>query len=120
MQEPVLVVEDDDCIREMVQTMLECCLGLKTIPAADGTAALRLARRRAPALVLLDIMMPGIDGLEVARHLKAKPATRGIPIIALTASATREQALAAGCVDYIQKPFDVERLIGTVQRYLPA
>jgi CheY-like chemotaxis protein len=68
--------------------------------------------------VLVDVLMPRLGGLEVARRLKADPATRGIPVVALSAGATRADALAAGCDDFVGKPFDVDDLIETVRRWL--
>ena len=89
--------------------------------AVDGESGLALTRSDAPALVLMDMSLPGIDGWEATRQLKADPATRAIPVIALTAHAMagdREQALAAGCDDFDIKPIDLDRLLGKIEDLL--
>jgi CheY-like chemotaxis protein len=80
-----------------------------------------MARSEAPALVLMDMSLPGLDGWDATRQIKADPATRGVPVIALTAHAMaedREKALAAGCDDFDTKPMDFERLLGKIQALL--
>jgi len=114
----VLVVEDDQSIREMIQVMLEDSFGVQTVPAEDGRQALQILAESMPVLVLLDIMLPGVDGFEVAKQLRASPATRHIPIIAVTASTSPEKAIACGCTDYIQKPFDLDLFLTKVRRHL--
>lgn len=115
----VLVVEDEASIREMIQLAVEDFLGLPTMAAEDGTEALRLVEERPPGVILLDIALPGTDGLGIARMLRANPLTRRIPIVAVTASASRAEVLAAGCDDYLAKPFELDALLSKVQRYLP-
>lgn len=117
-QKLVLVVEDEANIREMMQTMLEDFFGARTIPAENGLQALQLAREWLPSLILLDIMLPGVDGFEVASRLKSSSQTREIPIVAVTASTSPERALAVGCDDYIPKPFDLDFFLGKLQPYL--
>ncbi|MCS5695182.1 response regulator [Desulfofundulus thermocisternus] len=81
--------------------------GYKTREAATAEQGLEMVRREKPGLILLDIELPGMDGLQVARLLKGDPATRDIPVLAVTAYAMKgdaEKALAAGCDDYISKP----------------
>lgn len=113
----VLVVEDEDSLREMVQGILEDFCGVQTIPAANGLDAVRLAREALPALILMDIMLPEMNGLEAARCLRADLATRSIPIIAVTASVSTEEALGV-CDDFIAKPFDLDFFLSKIQEYL--
>jgi CheY-like chemotaxis protein len=108
----VLVVEDNPVNLELVEAVLER-EGYEVISAASAEEALRRLQRLRPDLVLLDIQLPGLDGLGLTRLLKADPATAGIPIVALTAHARREDrqaALDAGCVEYISKPIDTRTL----------
>ncbi len=114
----VLVVEDDASILELEQALVEDLFGLQTLAAADGIQAMQIAAERLPSLILLDIMLPGMSGLEVARQLRANIRTRHIPIIAVTASTVREQVIEAGCDDYVQKPFDVDVFLNKVLKYL--
>ena len=95
----------------------------RVMAAANGQEALYTARHEKPDLILLDIMMPGIDGLETTRRIRAMkdPYFKEIPIIALTANVMRgdrERTLAAGCDGYIQKPVDVDELPKQISRYL--
>ncbi len=115
----VLLVEDDAAISELLRIMLEGCLGVPTVPARDGKQALQQARVAPPTLVLLDLVLPEIDGIEVARQLRADPVTRSVPLIALTGlHDAQERALAAGCDDYLEKPFDLDRLLEVVRKHL--
>jgi CheY-like chemotaxis protein len=80
-----------------------------------------MARSEAPALILMDMSLPGLDGWEATRRIKAAPETRAIPVIALTAHAMagdREKAIAAGCDDFDTKPVDLERLLGKIEALL--
>ncbi len=113
----VLVVEDDPDLCELVTTVLELGLPVRTAKAEDGEQGLELVRRLMPSLVLLDIKLPRISGLEVARRLKADPQTREIPLVAMT-SEPRRTTLAAGCDDHVGKPFDVFDLIRKAEQYL--
>ena len=95
----ILLVEDNEMNRDMLSRRLQR-RGYEVVTAVDGETGLAMTRREAPALVLMDMSLPGVDGWEATRQLKADPATRAIPIVALTAHAMagdREQALAAGC-----------------------
>src|SRR5262249_42358318 len=95
--------------------------GYQVLVALDGQEGLRVAETDAPALVLMDMSLPVLDGWETTRRLKATPATRGIPVIALTAHAMagdRERALAAGCDDFDTKPIELERLLGKIEALL--
>ena len=116
----ILLVEDNEMNRDMLSRRLQR-RGYEVVTAVDGESGLALTRSGAPALVLMDMSLPGIDGWEVTRQLKADPATRAIPVIALTAHAMagdREQALAAGCDDFDIKPIDLDRLLGKIEALL--
>lgn len=118
----ILLVEDNELNRDMLARRLARA-GFGVEQAVDGTEGIHAARNAAPDLILLDIRLPDIDGREVARRLKADPATRTIPIIALTASiaeADRAKALESGCDDFDVKPVDMQRLIRKIQALLPS
>ena len=103
-----LVVDDEERNRRVLTAMLEV-EGYVVLEAADGERALELARQNPPDIVLLDIMMPGLDGYQVARALKADEATRSVPIIMVTALTDRGslvKALEAGAEEYVSKPVD--------------
>jgi two-component system, cell cycle response regulator DivK len=109
----VLIVEDNENNRKMLQRRL-ARRGYEVAVAADGAEGLALARAEpAPDVVLMDMSLPVMDGWAVTRRLKADPATRAIPVIALTAHAMagdRERALEAGCDDFETKPIDLDRV----------
>ncbi len=91
------------------------------VVAADGEQGVAMAETEAPDLILMDLRLPGIDGWEATRRLKAAPATKTIPVIALSAHAMagdREKALAAGCDDYDTKPVDFPKLVEGIQTIL--
>ncbi len=116
----ILVCDDDPHIRNIIDFGLEA-EGFQVLVGADGPQALTLARSEHPDLVILDVMMPGSDGLEVCRTLKQDPATSQIPVLLLTAragKADRDLGLAAGADDYITKPFSPPRLVEKVQSVL--
>ncbi len=113
----VLVVEDDSDLCDLVTMVLELGLAVRTARAEDGEQGLELTRKLRPSLVLLDIKLPRISGLEVARRLKADPLTRAIPLVAITSESSRT-TLAAGCDDHVGKPFDVAELVRKAGRYL--
>jgi len=104
----ILVVEDDDSVRLVTQLSLETTAGWQVTAAPDGMNCLRLAAQLQPDAVLLDVMMPLMDGPETATRLRASPGTRHIPIVFLTASPrTRAEAWAEiGVAGFIAKPFD--------------
>ncbi len=108
----ILVAEDNPLNMELVKDLLE--LDGHTVEAAeDGLKAIELARRLHPDVVLMDVQLPKLDGLEATRQLQADPATREIPVIALTASAMiedRQRVLEAGCIGHIAKPIDTANL----------
>jgi DNA-binding response OmpR family regulator len=116
----VLVAEDDEDILEMVVFDLED-EGYEVLTARDGDGALALALERTPDLVLLDVAMPGLDGYEVTRRLRAEEATKGTPVVLLTARAqVRDVILGfeAGANDYVTKPFRPEELRTRLQAVL--
>lgn len=126
MSEPgarVLVVEDNDMNMQLVEYLLEEG-GYQIVKAASGDDALSVARGGEPVdLILMDIHLPGIDGLSVVREMKSDARTRGIPILALTAHAMRgdrDRFLEAGCDGYISKPIDVKTFLTSVRQFLRA
>ena len=113
----ILLVEDSEMNRDMLARRL-ARRGYEVVIAVDGGQAVTLAQAEAPDLILMDMNLPVLDGSEATRQLKAAPATRSIPIIALTAHAMagdREKALEAGCDDYDTKPIEFERLLGKIE-----
>ena len=116
----ILLVEDNELNRDMLSRRLSR-RGYLVVEATDGEAALALAASERPDLILMDMSLPGLDGWEATRRLKAAPATRPIPVIALTAHAMvadRERSLEAGCDDFDTKPVEIERLLGKIARLL--
>jgi two-component system alkaline phosphatase synthesis response regulator PhoP len=116
----ILVVDDEPGIVTIARDYLDRA-GFRVVTAADGNAALRSARSEQPALTVLDLMLPGIDGLDVARMLRADPATRRMPIIMLTArveETDRLIGLELGADDYITKPFSPRELVARVRAVL--
>ena len=115
----VLIVEDNELNLKLLNDILEIH-GYSTVVTGLGAAALELAREHRPDLILLDIQLPDITGMEAARRLKADEETRAIPIVAVTAFAMqgdREKILAGGCDDYISKPFNIREVLALVERY---
>jgi diguanylate cyclase (GGDEF)-like protein len=120
MKDRILVVDDDPDILQFVEMNLEM-EGFETHTAEGGRLALELARERPPDLILLDVMMPELDGLTVLRRLRSSPATSSIPVVLLTAKALAEdrvRGLDLGADDYITKPFDIEELLARVKAVL--
>lgn len=116
----VLLVEDNEDNLRIYSTILTYS-GFRVIEATDGEAGLAAARQRQPALILMDVSIPKIDGWEVTRMLKADPATATIPIIALTAHALatdRERAREIGFDGYISKPAEPRQVLAEVERRL--
>jgi two-component system cell cycle response regulator DivK len=117
----ILYVEDNEDNVYMLRHRLER-KGIEVIVATDGEAGIAAAERERPDLILMDLSLPVIDGWEAARRLKSAPATRAIPIIALSAHAMagdRERALAAGCDDYDTKPVNLKGLLAKIEALLP-
>jgi len=118
----VLVVEDNEMNRDMLSRRLTR-RGFQVIFAVDGQQGVDLARSERPDIILMDMSLPVIDGWEATRRVKSDDATRGVPVIGLTAHAMagdREKAIEAGCDDYDTKPVEFERLIGKMERLLGA
>ena len=116
----ILLVEDNEMNRDMLSRRLER-RGYEVIVAVDGEEGVARAKADAPDVVLMDLSLPGIDGWEATRQLKAADETRSIPVLALTAHAMagdREKALAAGCDDFDTKPVDLPRLIDKIEGLL--
>mgnify|MGYP001821810001 CR=1 FL=1 len=116
----ILVVDDNAANLDVMLQLLEP-LGYELAIATSGEKALRVADHFRPDLVLLDVMMPGMDGYEVCRQLKAEPATRDIPVVFVTghsSEAEREQGLAMGAAAYLSKPVDPAALYSTVEELL--
>ena len=116
----ILVVDDNETGLLLVRTVLEF-EGFEVDSAGSAPEVLERLSARTPDLVLMDVQLPGQDGLSLTRQLKADPATSRIPIVALTAYAMagdREQALAAGCIGYITKPINTRALGDQVRQFL--
>jgi CheY-like chemotaxis protein len=114
------VVDDEESSLVLMAAVLEQ-LEVEVLSARSAEEAARLLRARRPALVLMDVHLPGQDGLALTRRLKADPATASIPVVALTARARAEDrraALEAGCVAWITKPVDTRELVHTLARFL--
>ena len=118
--EKILLVEDNEMNRDMLSRRLER-KGYEVEMAVDGRQGVDKAKTLAYDLVLMDMSLPEIDGWEATRELRADPATKKLPIIALTAhamSGDREKALEAGCNDYDTKPIELSRLLGKMEALL--
>jgi CheY-like chemotaxis protein len=116
----VLIVEDQPDAREMLSEWLSFC-GFVVHRAADGIEAVAIAQREHPRVVLMDLMMPRMDGWEATRRLKGDVETKDSTIIAVSAHSHRdeqEKARRAGCDDFIAKPYDIERLTDAVREKL--
>jgi two-component system cell cycle response regulator DivK len=116
----ILIVEDHADMRELLTWQIEL-MGFLPIPAKHGKEGVEKAVAEQPNLILLDIMMPGMDGWEAARALRANPDTKDIPILAATAlfrDSDLKSCLDAGCSGYIVKPFTFQELQGKVREYI--
>jgi two-component system cell cycle response regulator DivK len=116
----ILIVEDDEMNLDMMIQRLEL-RGYRVLGAINGLDGIDLAREELPDLILMDVNLPEINGLEATRRLKAEPATRHIPVVALTAHAMagdRDKALQAGCDDYETKPVNFQRLLSKIEALL--
>jgi CheY-like chemotaxis protein len=117
----ILVIEDNPANMKLTTTVLSRS-GYHVISAADAEAGMLLAKSEHPDLILMDVQLPGMDGLTATGLLKQDPATRHIPVIALTAFAMkgdRKRMLEGGCDDYVTKPIDYKAFLETVARHLP-
>ncbi|MEM8857755.1 MAG: response regulator [Chloroflexota bacterium] len=118
----ILLVEDNEMNRDMLSRRLRR-KGFDLLSAADGISGIELARAEMPDLILMDISLPVMDGLQATRQLKADQNTSNIPIIALTAhamSGDREKCLAAGCDDYATKPVEFPELLSKIKDWAAA
>jgi len=116
----ILLIEDNELNRDMLSRRLQK-RGYEVVTAVDGETGVATAQVEAPALILMDVSLPGIDGWEATRRLKAAPETRHIPIVALTAYAMpndRDKALAVGCDDFDIKPIELPRLLEKIETLL--
>ncbi len=116
----VLLVEDNETIRDAFGILLVDS-GYRVAEAATGAAALKLAAEESPAIILMDLGLPDVHGLEVTRRLKASPGTSAIPVVALTGRALETDAAAceeAGCAAFLAKPVDSARLLEVLARVL--
>ena len=116
----ILLVEDNEMNRDMLSRRLER-RGYQVIIAEDGATGVTTAKSETPDLILMDMSLPVMDGWEATRQIKAGQATKGIPVIALTAHAMagdEEKALAAGCNDYETKPVDLPKLLAKIDALL--
>ena len=120
--EPILIVDDSPLNLKLIRVLLQS-EGYLIRTASEGNEALSILNSFKPKLVLMDIQLPGIDGLEVTRRIKANPDTQGIVVVALTASAMKgdeEKALSAGCDGYVTKPFTNQKMLSCIREYLDA
>src|SRR5262245_59948847 len=118
--ELILIIEDNEKNRKLERDVLQFH-GYQTLEAESGEEGVRLALDRLPALVLMDIQLPGINGIEALHHLRADARTRAIPVIAVTASAMtqdRQKIMAAGFNDYQSKPINVKEFVAAVRRII--
>ena len=116
---PILAVDDDPAILDVVAQVL-ADEGYEVLTAGGGRAAVELARRHLPRLILLDLMMPEMNGWQVVAELRASPQTRSIPVLLLSARRDTElMANSLGVSSYLEKPFDLDELLARVRRLLP-
>jgi two-component system, cell cycle response regulator DivK len=117
----ILIIEDVEYNRDLLVQILED--DYEVLTATDGASGIEVAARERPDLILMDLSLPGVDGWEATRRLKAQPETEAIPVIALTAHAMQgdeERARACGCDDYLTKPIDEDQLFAKLGRHLGA
>ncbi len=116
----ILYVEDNFQNKRLVRKIL-AARGFEVLEAEDGLTGVEVATNELPDLILMDISLPGIDGVEATQRIKAHPGTMAIPVIALTANAMRgdrERFIAAGCDEYLPKPISTMDLISMINRFL--
>jgi two-component system cell cycle response regulator DivK len=120
MGKTILIVEDEPKNMKLLRDLLQR-FGYEILEASDGEQGVKSAGEKMPDLILMDIMMPKMDGLEATRIIKADIKTKHIPIIALTSYAMkgdREKTIEAGCDGYIAKPIDIKEVLKTIETYL--
>jgi two-component system cell cycle response regulator DivK len=121
MSRLILIVEDQEDNRQIIRDLCST-LDYELIEAENGVEALAAIVKQKPDLILMDIQMPIMDGYEATRRIKADPATKDIPIIAVTSYALtgdEQKARDAGCDDYIPKPYSPRQLLAKIRQYLP-
>ncbi|HEX3229031.1 MAG TPA: response regulator [Pyrinomonadaceae bacterium] len=122
LKRTILVAEDSSDSREMLQVLLEM-KGYAVVSAADGHRAVEVALQKVPDLILIDLQLPGLDGLSATKELRLHPELRAVPIIVISGhdpSKYRTEALRAGCDDYLLKPIDFDRLDQILHERIPA
>lgn len=120
MKKTILVVDDSAPILELSTTMLKL-LGYEPIGASSGMAALKLLTQQTPDLILLDVMLPDMDGFKICRHIKENPATTSVPVFMVSAKKTSEDAergKKSGADEYVTKPFKSMEMAALIQSYL--
>ena len=121
MSKRILLVEDQEDARRIVRDLLSAN-GYALLEAQTGEEGLKIAQTERPDLILMDIQLPGMDGYEVTRLIRADPMLRHIPIIAVTSyalSGDDQKAFAAGCDGYVTKPFSPRQLLAKIREFLP-
>ena len=121
MNRRILVVEDHVDNRRILRDLLSS-RGYDLVEAEDGEQALAMAEGQRPALILMDVQIPLLDGYEVTRRLKANPVLRAIPVVVVTSyalSGDESKARAAGCNAYVSKPYSARKLLAKIQEYVP-
>ncbi|KAF0177165.1 MAG: two-component system, cell cycle response regulator DivK [Alphaproteobacteria bacterium] len=119
MTKTVMIVEDNELNMKLFNDLLEA-YGYKTVKTRDGKGVLELAREHKPALIIMDIQLPDISGLDITRQLKADADLKSIPVVAVTAFAMRgdEQRIRAeGCEAYLSKPISIQTFLETVRKF---
>ena len=120
MKKRILVIEDQEDNRQIVRDLVTAS-GYELLEATTGEDGIEAAAREKPDLILMDIQLPGIDGYEVTRRIKANPQLRQIPVIAVTSyalSGDDKKAFAAGCDGYVTKPYSPRLLLAKIKEYL--
>ncbi len=113
----ILICDDEPTLRELVRASLDG--GYRFVEASDGLVAIELARELEPDVVILDLMLPRVGGLEVLAELRADEKLRRVPVLVITAwNETREDVLAAGAADFVAKPFDPDELRAAIEKLL--
>lgn len=122
MTRRILVVEDHEDNRRILRDLLTN-VGFQLIEAETGPDGVEMAKMHQPDLILMDLQLPGIDGYEATRRIRADPRLSSVPIIAVTSyalSGDEERAFAAGCSAYISKPYSPRQLLASIREHLPA
>jgi two-component system cell cycle response regulator DivK len=120
MSKRILMIEDSEDNRQIVRDLI-ATTGYELVEALDGAAGIAMAAEHRPDLILMDIQLPVVDGYEATRQIKADPALRHIPIIAVTSyalSGDEAKARAAGCDGYVAKPFSPRELLAKIHQFL--